>query len=140
MDVEDCVFCDILTGRQIGSFVYRDDLVSAFLTIGPVNPGHVLIVPLRHAPAIADLTQAENEAMFSLAGRLSAAIRRSPLQCDGINFWLADGEAAFQDVFHAHLHVIPRVRGDSFKVDFDRRTPRRDELDEVAQSIRVQLS
>jgi diadenosine tetraphosphate (Ap4A) HIT family hydrolase len=139
MDVEDCVFCDILAGRRAGSFVYRDKIVSAFLTKGPVNPGHILVVPLRHAPGIADLTPAETEAMFALAGRLAAAIRQSPLRCNGINYWLADGEAAFQDVFHAHLHIIPRFRGDSFKVAFDRQSPQRDELDEIAQSVRLHI-
>jgi diadenosine tetraphosphate (Ap4A) HIT family hydrolase len=135
MDAEGCVFCDIIAGRKRGSFVHRGELVSAFLTIGPVNPGHVLVVPTRHAAGIADLTAAENQALFELARRLSAALRQSSLRCEGINYWLADGEAAFQDVFHAHLHVIPRFRGDSFKVEFDRRIPERHELDEIAQTV-----
>jgi diadenosine tetraphosphate (Ap4A) HIT family hydrolase len=135
MAVEDCVFCDIVAGRKAGSFVHRGDPVSAFLTIGPVNPGHVLVVPTRHAAGIADLTPGENQAIFELARRLSAALRQSPLRCEVINYWLADGETAFQDLFHAHLHVIPRFRGDSFKVDFDRRLPERHELDQIAQTV-----
>ena len=135
MDSRSCVFCDILAGRRSGSFVHRGDLVAAFLTIGPINPGHALIVPLRHAAGIADLTDAETEAIFSLARRVSAALRGSSIACEGINYWLADGEAAFQDVFHVHLHVFPRFVGDSFKVEFERRTPPRQELDRIAQTI-----
>jgi diadenosine tetraphosphate (Ap4A) HIT family hydrolase len=134
-----CIFCDILAGRQRGSFVYRCDKVAAFLTIGPVNPGHVLIVPVRHAAGVGDLSQEENHAIFSLAQRLSVALRQPPLSSQGINYWLADGEAAFQDVFHVHLHLMPRFAGDSFKVAFDRRSPDREELDEVARAISSNL-
>ena len=134
-----CIFCEILAGRESGSFVYRDEVVAAFLTIGPVNPGHVLIVPTRHAAGVADLTAEENAALFSLAQRISAAIRDSPVPCEGINLWLADGEAAFQDVFHTHLHVIPRLAGDSFEISFEFGNPDRLELDEIAGSIAARL-
>jgi diadenosine tetraphosphate (Ap4A) HIT family hydrolase len=132
---QDCIFCRIIAGSEEGSFVYRDDIVAAFLTIGPVNPGHLLIVPTRHASGVADLTADENGAIFSLARRLAAALRRPPISCEGVNYWLADGEAAFQDVFHAHLHLIPRFAGDSFAVSFDRKSPTRQELDRTASAI-----
>lgn len=139
MKAQQCIFCEILAGRQEGSFIHRDALVAAFLTIGPVNPGHALIVPLRHAAGVADLTAAENEAIFSLARRVSAALREPAISCQGINYWLADGEAAFQDVFHVHLHVIPRFAGDGFKVTFNRKTPRREALDQIARAISASL-
>jgi diadenosine tetraphosphate (Ap4A) HIT family hydrolase len=134
-----CVFCHILAGQEKGSFVYRGGLVAAFLTIGPVNPGHLLIVPLRHAAGVADLTREENEAMFTLAQRVSVALRQPPIAAEGINYWLADGEAAFQDVFHVHLHLIPRFAGDSLSVAFDKESPHRDELDYVARAISANL-
>jgi histidine triad (HIT) family protein len=65
MNVLDCVFCEILAGREAGSFVHRDELVAGFLTIGPINAGHVLIVPLCHASGVEDLTPAETEARCS---------------------------------------------------------------------------
>lgn len=108
---------------------------SAFLTIGPINPGHVLVVPTRHAAGVADLSAEENAAIFFLARRLTAALRRPPISCEGVNYWLADGEAAFQDVFHAHLHVVPRFAGDSFRVSFDRSNPTRQELDRIATAL-----
>jgi diadenosine tetraphosphate (Ap4A) HIT family hydrolase len=77
--------------------------------------------------------------MFSLAKRVSAALRAAPLRCEGINYWLADGEAAFQDVFHVHLHVFPRFAGDSLQITFDRQKPRREELEEIARTIAASL-
>jgi diadenosine tetraphosphate (Ap4A) HIT family hydrolase len=139
MDAHECIFCEILAHREPGSFVYRDEVVAAFLTIGPINPGHLLVVPTRHAGGVGDLTGRENAAMFSTAQRLSQALRQSSISCQGINYWLADGEAAFQDVFHVHLHVIPRFPGDSFRVSFEHTTPARKELDQIAQSIAENL-
>jgi diadenosine tetraphosphate (Ap4A) HIT family hydrolase len=73
--------------------------------------------------------------MFSLAQRVSSVLRQPPISAEGINYWLADGEAAFQDLFHVHLHVMPRFAGDSLRVAFDKKSPRRGELDEVAQAL-----
>jgi diadenosine tetraphosphate (Ap4A) HIT family hydrolase len=84
------------------------------MDIRPVTSGHLLVVPIEHATHLADLDPAEGQALFALAQRLAAAIRRSDLKPQGITLHLADGEAAGQDVFHVHLHVIPRTRGDGF--------------------------
>ena len=117
--------------------------VAAFMTIGSVNPGHTMIVPVRHADGLADLDPDVGGAMFALAMRIAAAIRVSGLRCDGIDFFLADGRAAFQSVFHTHLHVFPRWRGDGFHLvmppDFTPHRPRH-ELDETAALIRAALS
>lgn len=138
-----CIFCDILAGRAEGSFVHRDDTVAAFMTIGAVNSGHVLVVPIQHAAALDDLDPDVGAAVFRLAMRVAAAIRASGLRCEGINFFLADGRAAFQSVFHAHLHVFPRFRGDGFHLvmppDFTLRRPR-PELDEAATRIRAAMA
>jgi histidine triad (HIT) family protein len=76
--------------------------------------------------------------MFMVAMRLARALRASGLCCEGINLFLADGEAAFQEVFHTHLHVIPRFVGDTFRIDADwSSTPSRAELDDVATRIRL---
>src|SRR6186997_2543168 len=96
----DCIFCRILSGEAPASFVYRDDLVAAFMDIQPVNLGHVLVVPVRHAPAMAHVTVAEAEAIMRVAQQSTAALRASTLKCEGVNYFLADGEAAMQEVFH----------------------------------------
>ncbi|MBM2810358.1 MAG: histidine triad protein [Chloroflexi bacterium] len=137
-----CIFCEILAGRSEGSFVYRDDNVAAFMTLGAVNRGHVLVVPTRHATYLSDLDPEVGAEMFRFAMRAAEAIRASTLRCEGINLFLADGRAALQSVFHTHLHVFPRFRGDGFGLvmppDFRYRRPR-DELDEAAAEIRRAL-
>jgi diadenosine tetraphosphate (Ap4A) HIT family hydrolase len=109
-----CVFCDIAAGRVPASVVYRDDRVCAFMDIRPVNPGHLLVIPLAHAAGLTSLESDTGAQMFRVGQRLAEAIRRSGVRCEGINFLLADGEAAGQEVFHVHLHVIPRYAGDGF--------------------------
>ena len=84
------------------------------MDIRPVTPGHLLVVPIEHATHLADLDPEEGKALFALAQKLAAAIRRSGLKPDGITLHLADGAAAGQEIFHVHLHVIPRYRGDGF--------------------------
>jgi histidine triad (HIT) family protein len=138
----DCVFCSILAGELPSSIVYQDDLCTALMDIQPVNRGHLLVVPNRHAPFLADLDEDTGAHMFRIAQRLAAALRRSGVRCEGVNLFLADGEAAMQDVFHVHLHVFPRYKGDGFGLTFspeyfDR--PARSELDEVAQKIKQAL-
>lgn len=88
------------------------------MDIKPVNPGHVLVVPVSHAPYLADLPEDTGAHLFRIAQRVAAAVRASGLRCEGINLFLADGEAAMQEVLHAHLHVLPRFRGDGFGLHF----------------------
>jgi histidine triad (HIT) family protein len=137
--VSDCVFCQILAGRLPSSPISRDDLCTAFLDIQPVNPGHVLIVPNVHAPFLADLDQETGAHMFRVAQRLAQALRRSGVRCEGVNLLLADGAAAMQEVFHVHLHVLPRYAGDGFGFRFGptySQRPGRAELDATASQIR----
>src|SRR5215218_2345596 len=134
----DCIFCSIIAGTSPASVVYEDDIAMAFMDIGPVNPGHVLIVPKVHFAYMADMDEDTGAHLFRVAMRVQRAIRASGLRCEGINLFLADGEAAFQEVFHVHLHVFPRFAGDTFRIDADWSiTPSRAELDDVATRIRL---
>jgi histidine triad (HIT) family protein len=141
-EANDCVFCKLLSGELEVTFVHRDDVCSAFMDVQPVTPGHVLVVPHRHAPYLADLHEEEGAQMFRVAQRVAAALRKSGTKCEGINFFLADGVAAGQEVFHVHLHVFPRYAGDGFGLnlppDYEQR-PRREELDQIAETIRFAL-
>jgi len=136
----DCVFCRIVKSVEPASIVYSDEKSLAFMDIRPVNCGHVLIIPRAHAAQLSELNPDVGAHMFKLAMRVAEGLRRSGIRCEGINLWLADGEAAFQDVFHVHLHVIPRFRGDYFGLRFgpnyDVRPDRR-VLDETAEKIRT---
>ena len=131
-----CIFCDIIGGRGPASVVYSDESVVALLDIRPLNTGHLLVIPRAHAAYLADLDPALGGHMFAVAQRMAAALRRSGLPCDGVNLFLADGEAAFQEVFHVHLHVIPRTPGDGFRIRAKWRLPGRDELDAAAERVR----
>jgi len=122
--------------------VYQDAVCSAFLDIQPVNPGHVLVIPNQHAAFLADLEEETGAHMFRVAQRLASALRVCGVQCEGVNFFLADGEAAMQEVFHVHLHVFPRYQGDGFGLNFSPdyfTLPERSELDRIADDIRYAL-
>jgi histidine triad (HIT) family protein len=141
--MSDCIFCHIVSGQAPASIVYRDDAVTAFLDIQPVNPGHVLVVPNGHAAYLADLDEEVGARLFRVAMRVAAAVRQSEVWCEGINLFLADGEAAMQEVFHVHLHVIPRFQGDGFGLKFGPdygNKPARPELDALAGRIASRLA
>jgi histidine triad (HIT) family protein len=139
---ETCVFCEIIAGESPASMIYQDQHVVAFMDIHPVNPGHVLVVPRSHVAALADLDEELGGNLFRAGMRVAAAIRRAEIRCEGINLFLADGSAAGQEVFHVHLHVIPRFSGDGFGFRFAPsyfQPTSRAALDEAAASIRLAL-
>jgi histidine triad (HIT) family protein len=112
------------------------------MDIQPVNPGHVLVIPTRHDPYLSDLNPMIAGRLMQEAQRVAAAIRDSGVKCEGINLFLADGEAAMQEVFHVHLHVFPRFAGDGFGLRFGphyKEKPPRAELEEVGSRIRRAL-
>jgi histidine triad (HIT) family protein len=139
MNDNDCVFCKLLSGELELSVIHEDDLCVAFMDVQPINPGHALVVPRKHAPYLADLDAEDGAQVFRVAQRVAAALRHCGVKCEGVNFFLADGEAAGQEVFHVHLHVFPRYSGDGFGLnlppDYQDR-PNREELNEIAQRIR----
>ena len=135
---QDCVFCQIVARKLPASIVYEDDLVMAFMDIQPVNRGHTLVVPKTHADGINDLDPDVGAELFQIAMKLSGAVRRA-VSCDGVNLYVADGVVAGQDVFHFHLHIIPRHKGDGFGLRLPTGysdLPERDDLDAVAAAIK----
>jgi diadenosine tetraphosphate (Ap4A) HIT family hydrolase len=136
-----CVFCDIVASPEHSSVVYQDDAVLALCDIHPVNPGHLLVITKAHAVGLADLDETDGRQMFAVGQRLAAALRRTDLRCEGVNLFLADGEAALQEIFHIHLHVFPRYAGDRFRLDSGQSTSPtpKAQLDEVAAQVRAAL-
>ena len=137
-----CIFCSIVDGSAPASVVYSDSSVMAFMDIQPIVPGHLLIIPKRHAQLISDLAPGEGAACWVIAETLAKALRGSGLRCEGVNLFVADGEAAFQDVPHFHLHVIPRYAGDGFSLAFPDtygQPVERTALDDAAARIRTGL-
>ena len=134
---DSCVFCGIIAGQLPVSQVYQDDQTVAFLDVRPLTSGHLLVVPRVHAASLEILDEDTGTLVFAVAHRLARALRKSAVPCEGVNFFLADGVAAGQEVFHVHLHVIPRTPGDGFRLKARPRTPGRDELDSTAERVRA---
>ncbi|MFI6870475.1 HIT family protein [Nocardia sp. NPDC050406] len=130
------IFSDIVAGRAPSSKVYEDDDVLAFMDIRPFTPGHLLVIPKVPATSLAELDPEVGGKLFQVGQRLAAALRESEVGCDGVNFFLADGVTAGQEVFHVHLHVIPRTPGDGFGLRGRPTSPPRADLDYLAGSIR----
>ena len=133
----DCVFCQIVAGTSPASIAYADDTAVVFLDVAPATPGHLLVVPRRHATGLADLDPDTGAHLWRVGQRMAAGLRRADLRCDGVNFFLADGAAAFQEVFHLHLHVLPRWKGDGFRLSYKPGRPYRQELDDQAAALRA---
>jgi histidine triad (HIT) family protein len=140
--MSECIFCKIVAGVVPASVVYQDDLCTAFMDVQPVNPGHILIIPNDHASYVSNLDEDVGSHLFRIAQRIAAALYRSGITCEGVNMFLADGVAAGQEVFHVHLHVFPRYKGDKFGFIWGLEIsalPDRSELDAVARRLRHAL-
>jgi histidine triad (HIT) family protein len=136
--IEDCNFCKLINRELPISIIYEDEKILGFMDIQPINPGHLLVIPKTHATNLKELEPEIGGHMFKTAMRLSENLRASGIKCEGVNLFLADGEAAGQDVFHVHLHVIPRFLGDGFGFKLDKsywNLPLREELDKIASKI-----
>ncbi len=110
-----CIFCDLLNGAGEVSICYEDSSAIAFMDIQPVNLGHLLIVPREHFEALVDVPPELAMHLFEVALRLSPVVRRLN-GADDMNIVVNSGHAAGQDVFHYHVHLIPRKVGDGFDI------------------------
>ena len=140
--MESCVFCQIIEGTASSSKVYEDEVCLAFMDIQPVNPGHVLVVPKMHFKDLSDLPAHIGSHLFQVAQRISLSIAKTQVKSEGIDLFLAHGEAAGQEIFHVHLHIIPRFACDEFGFRFGpnyANLPERSELDMVAAQVKQQL-
>ena len=134
--MDSCVFCDIVADEAPSSIIYEDSNALAMLTLRPMNRGHTLVIPKNHVDSLSGLTKQMGGHLFQVGMRTAEALRKSRVKCNGVNFWLADGSAAGQEVFHVHLHVLPRFETDSVRFDADRLDPSRTEMDTTAEEIR----
>jgi histidine triad (HIT) family protein len=110
----ECIFCAIAAKRAPVSLVHEDAHTLAFLDIHPARPGHVLVVPRRHAVRLGEVGAEERARLFELAHRVGQALRAATgaLRADDVHLLVNDGPAANQTVAHVHVHVVPRRRGD----------------------------
>lgn len=107
-----CVFCAIVAGDAPAIRIWEDDDFLALLDIRPFTRGHTLVIPKQHTVDLTDTPPSTLARMTEIAQRVALAARSSGLHADGNNIAINDGKAAFQTVFHIHLHVVPRRDGD----------------------------
>ena len=110
----ECVFCGIVSGEIPSTPVVRSDRAVAFMDINPVTPGHALVVPRSHATDLLDVAADDLAARIHLAQQI-AGRAKARLAADGVNLLNCSGKAAWQTVFHFHIHVIPRYENDPAK-------------------------
>ena len=135
----ECIFCRLIAGEIPAAKVYEDELTLAFMDIGQVNPGHVLVAVKRHAATLLDLTPEEAGAAMQTAQRIAQALKAS-FDPPGITLLQANGKEGDQTVFHFHLHVVPRHADDGVALAWPRKDPQRELLEEYATRLRSALA
>ena len=140
--MSECVFCAIVAGQAPAIRIYEDADYLAILDVRPFTRGHTLVIPRRHTVDLTDTPPVTCADMVRIGQRIAKAARRSGLHADGNNVVINDGTAAFQSVFHIHLHVLPRQSGD--KLSFAkgmllRRDPEREETGRILREALAEL-
>jgi histidine triad (HIT) family protein len=136
--MDNCVFCRIVARQIPAAVVHEDEHTLAFMDIGQVNPGHVLVAVKTHAENIFALDEAQAAAVFRSAAKLARAIRHA-FEPQGLSVYQANGAAAGQTVLHFHIHLVPRYEGDGMALTWPVKNPPRDKLAEHAEKIREKL-
>jgi histidine triad (HIT) family protein len=114
---DDCVFCKIRDGELPSMRVYEDDRTMTIMDINPLNSGHCLVIVKAHAPTLYDADPEDLRAAITAAQKVAVALETA-VKPDGLNMLQANGAAAFQSVFHYHLHLIPRWNNDGKGFDW----------------------
>src|SRR5882672_9637652 len=132
----DCLFCGIVAGSIPSQTIDSDERTVAFMDINPATPGHALVVARVHS---ADLLEIEDEDLTAtvLAARRLARRMKDVLATDGINLINACGAAAWQTVFHFHMHVVPRYADDPLKLPWIPQPGDADEIAAIAEDLRA---
>lgn len=135
----DCIFCKIVAGTVPAAKVFEDEHIIAFLDIGPLAEGHLLVVPREHHTQIVDLPSGLAAAMAAQLPRLASAVL-AVTGAAGLNILQNNGRAAGQVVDHIHVHLIPRRVGDGLGFRWNAGTYPADRADELARQLRGALS
>lgn len=134
----DCVFCKIIAGQIPSIRVHEDEHTVAFMDIGQVNPGHVLVAVKPHVENIVGLDDTLAGAVFRATARVARAVQAA-FAPQGLSVYQANGPAAGQTVFHLHIHVVPRWPSDGMDLVWPVKNPPREQLEENAAKIRAAL-
>jgi len=135
---DECVFCGIVAGRIPSTKIYEDDVVFAFLDIGPISDGHTLVIPKEHFEKLHDCPAEVLGWVGSRLGRLSKAVVVA-MDADGYNILCNTGTAAGQLVEHLHFHIIPRKNGDGVFSRWPSYKYEQGRIEAIAEKIRRNL-
>ena len=129
-----CIFCRLVSGEIPAVRVAEDELTIAFMDIGQVNPGHVLVATKRHAATLLDITPQEAAAVMQTAQRVAHAVQAA-FDPPGLTLLQANGREGDQTVFHFHMHVVPRHGNDGIALSWPRKEPGAEVLRGYAQRL-----
>jgi histidine triad (HIT) family protein len=135
MPHEDCIFCMVLRGEIPSERIYEDEHAVAVMDINPWTRGHVVVFPRKHATNLFEIEDGELEHVAVAAKRVATKLRDA-LDCDGVNLLQSNGAAAWQTIFHLHVHVIPRYEDDPLELPTRPQRAKPEELAAVAKEIR----
>src|SRR5689334_17497964 len=128
----DCIFCKIVAGELPATVVQEDERTIAFMDISPATRGHALVIPREHTRNLLEAPAEDLDACMAAAQRLARTMNEK-LGCAGVNLLNSCGSAAWQTVFHLHLHVIPRYEDDPLQLPW---RPQEGDKDEIAATAR----
>jgi histidine triad (HIT) family protein len=132
--VSDCTFCKIVAGQLPSYRVLEDEHALAFLNIRPAAPGHMLVVPRVHARDVWEISNASHGEVADMVHRV-ATLLKTTFAPEGVNVKHNTGEAAGQDVFHYHVHLVPRWRGDGLRLTWNSPPASSRELEQVLERV-----
>jgi histidine triad (HIT) family protein len=135
MQDPDCLFCRIASGELPATVVHEDERTVAFMDINPATSGHALVVPREHSADLMEISDDDLERTTVAARRLARKMEAA-LEPAGYNVLNACRPAAWQTVFHFHLHVIPRYEDDPLKLPWIPRGAEPEAIEAVADRIR----
>ena len=132
---EDCIFCSIASGDGPAEIVQEDEHTVAFMDINPWTRGHALVIPRNHSGDLLEISDEDLARTMAAAKRLAGRLEEV-LDADGINLLNSCGQAAWQSVFHFHVHVIPRYEDDPLQLPGRPQEADQEELAELGSKIR----
>ena len=136
--MENCIFCKLVAKQIPACVVHEDEHTLAFMDLGQVNPGHVLVAAKKHADNIYGLDEPQAAAVFRTAAKVARGIRAA-FEPQGLSVYQANGKAAGQTVFHFHIHLVPRYEGDGMELTWPVKNPPREKLVDYAEKIKAKL-
>lgn len=138
MESQNCIFCNIVRKKAPASVIWEDDKTLVFLDIRPLIDGHTLIIPKQHYETVYEIPDDLLSNVYQLVKR-TAVVLKNTLKADGISTIQQNGHAAGQEIFHLHVHVVPRYEGQKLPRFTDLPNAPREKLDAIAERLRIQF-